>query len=378
MKPKPKVFGIGFHKTATTSLAAAFYILGYNVTGYFGTYYPDIGDHVYDLAFDLADRFDAAQDTPWPVLYKELDERYPGSKFVLTIRPTDKWIDSVLEHFKNQHIPIHEWIYGVRTAEGNEDVYIRRYEDHNREVQEYFKDRPDDLLVMDITHGDGWEKLCPFLGQPIPPFDFPAQNAADARSNHYLKRGINYLKRKLTVKIDPRRAGQMGQGVSASFVRDILHYHYSMYTNLWDDVTQLTEEQFLQEFRPSQGSLHDHLLRQISEELAWLQRLKGDRAVEEHPLKRADCQSKETVYERWKNNQLWLREYVSNLTDEDCNSRVPSGNEYVWEVFVHLMNSGTGERYLIRQILGQLGLPVEEPNFLNFFSYRIDGHSKIA
>jgi uncharacterized damage-inducible protein DinB len=368
MKPKKKVFGIGFHKTATSSLAAAFYILGYNVTGFFGAHDPDIADHVVDQAYDLADRFDAAQDTPWPVLYKELDGRYPGSKFILTVRPTDKWINSIVKHFKDQHIPIHEWIYGVRAARGNEDVYIRRYEEHNRKVQEYFKDRPGDLLVMDITRGDGWEKLCPFLDQEIPPFDFPAQNMARARSNQLLSRGLHYLKRKLAIKNDHRQGSQMEQGVSATFVRDILHYHYSMYSRLWEAVDELSEEQFLLESQPSQGSLRDLLLRQISEELLWLKRLKGERVAEEHPLKPADYQSKQAVHKRWKNNQLWLREYVSNLTDEGCNSRVPGSNEYVWEVFVHLMNFGTQERCLIQQILGQqLGRPVEEPTFMKFF-----------
>jgi uncharacterized damage-inducible protein DinB len=160
----------------------------------------------------------------------------------------------------------------------------------------------------------------------------------------------------------------MEQGVSATFVRDILHYHYSMYSRLWEAVDELSEEQFLLESQPSQGSLRDLLLRQISEELLWLKRLKGERVAEEHPLKPADYQSKQAVHKRWKNNQLWLREYVSNLTDEGCNSRVPGSNEYVWEVFVHLMNFGTQERCLIQQILGQqLGRPVEEPTFMKFF-----------
>jgi hypothetical protein len=43
-----------------------------------------------------------------------------------------------------------------------------------RDVQEYFKDRPADLLVMNICAGEGWEKLCPFLNRDaIPSRDFP-------------------------------------------------------------------------------------------------------------------------------------------------------------------------------------------------------------
>ena len=47
------------------------------------------------------------------------------------------------------------------------------YATHERNVREYFAGRPEDLLVMNVTAGDGWELLCPFLGKPVPDFPFP-------------------------------------------------------------------------------------------------------------------------------------------------------------------------------------------------------------
>jgi len=35
---------------------------------------------------------------------------------------------------------------------------------------------PHRLLVMDVTRGDGWDLLCPFLGLPIPSEPFPHEN----------------------------------------------------------------------------------------------------------------------------------------------------------------------------------------------------------
>ena len=52
---------------------------------------------------------------------------------------------------------------------------------HNAEVVEYFKDRPDDLLVMDITKEDPWPRLCAFLGEPVPSVPFPHSNSAADR-----------------------------------------------------------------------------------------------------------------------------------------------------------------------------------------------------
>ena len=201
---KTKIFGIGFHKTATTSLAEALKYLGYRVTGPDGVDNSNIANEVYEMAFDLADKFDAFQDNPWPILYKELDVRYPGSKFVLTVRPAEDWIKSMVNHFNEKETPMRQWIYGVGHPRGNENLYLARYNRHNNEVIEYFKGRPEDLLVLRITAGEGWEKLCPFLGTAIPAVAFPRANTAperersDRRQSSYLWR--TYFKVRRHVK----------------------------------------------------------------------------------------------------------------------------------------------------------------------------------
>ena len=174
----PKVFGIGFHKTATTSLAHALKMLGYHVTGPNGAENSQIAKEAWPMSLKLASEFDAFQDNPWPILYQKLDEEFPGSKFVLTQRPTDEWLKSIVRHFRHATTPMREWIYGVGHPAGNENIYVARFEKHNRDVLEYFKNRPQDLLVMNITKGDGWEKLCPFLGAPVPDNPFPQSNIA--------------------------------------------------------------------------------------------------------------------------------------------------------------------------------------------------------
>ena len=176
-----KIFCIGFHKTGTTSLRDALRHLGYSVTGPNETRNPRIAEEVLDIAFSLVDQFDAFQDNPWPIIYKELDTEYPGSKFILTTRPVEEWIMSAIRHFDTKDTPMREWIYGVGHPVGHEEVYIERYMRHYREVEEYFKDRPDDLLTMNLPQGDGWEKLCTFLGKGVPSIPFPHSNKAEDR-----------------------------------------------------------------------------------------------------------------------------------------------------------------------------------------------------
>lgn len=179
-----KVFGIGFHKTGTTSLADALDILGYSVTGPDGAHNPNIANEAKVIVDTLSKKHDAFQDNPWPIFYKELDKKYPGSKFILTIRPTEKWITSLVKHFGKKTTPMREWIYGpgLGFPEGNEDIYINRYDSHNNDVINYFKGRPGDLLVFRITEGDSWDKLCHFLNEPAPDCPFPHANRGEDRT----------------------------------------------------------------------------------------------------------------------------------------------------------------------------------------------------
>lgn len=41
---------------------------------------------------------------------------------------------------------------------------------------DHFKDRQNDLLVVDFTQGAGWEELCGFLGRDVPDIPFPHAN----------------------------------------------------------------------------------------------------------------------------------------------------------------------------------------------------------
>jgi hypothetical protein len=176
-----KLFCIGFHKTGTTSMEKALTLLGYRVTGPNGVRDPDIAGKVYEMAYALAEQYDAFADNPWPLLYREMDRRYPGSKFILTVRPADAWIRSLIFHFGERSTPMRKWIYGVGSVQGNEEVYRARYESHNAAVREYFHDRPGDLLVLDLTDGDNWRKLCAFLGKPVPDVPFPRENTRIGR-----------------------------------------------------------------------------------------------------------------------------------------------------------------------------------------------------
>lgn len=185
-----KVFGIGFQKTGTSSLRRGLKMLGYRVAGPNWIKDPNIQETVHEKAFALIEKFDAFQDNPWPILYREIAERHPKSKFVLTKRPVEDWIVSVTKHFGTNVTPMRTWIYGIGSPLGNEERFKDRYVRHNDEVEDYFRSSPERLLVMNITQGDGWDLLCPFLGREVPDEPFPHANKSEGRAERQLQRRV--------------------------------------------------------------------------------------------------------------------------------------------------------------------------------------------
>jgi len=179
------VIGIGFHKTGTTSLSSALSILGFNnlrgiqllrKTWGDKKCFQYLNDKHYAPYLEILKTYDSVQDNPWYLLYKEIDSQYPDSKFILTIRNESEWLESCNRFFGAKRKPIHKFIYGVDTFLGNEDIYLKRYQKHNREVLTHFSDMKEKLLVLDLSKGNAWKKICTFLNKPIIDLPFPHLN----------------------------------------------------------------------------------------------------------------------------------------------------------------------------------------------------------
>jgi sulfotransferase family protein/glycosyl transferase family 7 (putative galactosyltransferase) len=180
-----RIFGIGLHKTATTSLHRAFLELGYASAHWPSAHWAKAiwEETIAEGRSRTLEQSYALSDLPIPLLFKELDTAYPGSKFVLTIRDEDVWLESMRKHFSDRNPFYSQWdtdpfthqihtaLYGRRKFD--EQVMLERYRRHNAEVKEYFKSRPRDLLVMNMSGGAGWYEICGFLRRAIPSAPYP-------------------------------------------------------------------------------------------------------------------------------------------------------------------------------------------------------------
>jgi len=165
-----KVFGIGLPKTGTTSLANALRRLGYRTLQSPMPWMRQIyhaGIFTYPEPWDAVTNFGE-----W--YFAQLDEWYPGSKFIWTTRPLDRWLTSV-KHVYAHHHPA--WleprlqIFGTLAFSESRMRYV--YESQAQLVREYFDGR-DDFLEFRVPYA--WEPLCEFLGRPIPNKPYPWEN----------------------------------------------------------------------------------------------------------------------------------------------------------------------------------------------------------
>lgn len=186
-----RIFGVGMHKTATTSLHTALQILGYDSAHWKSAHWAKaIWSEMNILGKSITlEKSYALCDLPITILYDKLDIAYPGSKFILTIRNENQWIRSVQKHWdstvnqfkKNWNKDpfsnfIHKELYGQTNFDVN--VFLERYRRHNAEVKKYFAYRSDDFLILNIN--DGWDKLCQYLGKPVPTIPYPRVGVANA------------------------------------------------------------------------------------------------------------------------------------------------------------------------------------------------------
>ncbi len=175
-----KVFGIGMHKTGTTSLWRAMQILGFN---------PAIHNPG-EAHFHKISNYAFANDAPIDLRYQRLHAMFPNAKFIITVREEKEWLDSALRHMKDLRIrgkgcpvPNHRAAYGIDYP-GEEDLR-KRYARHQWDAMTYFRRqiklgnfKASDFLIMHICVGDGWRTLCGFLGIDVTPYlDIPFPHA---------------------------------------------------------------------------------------------------------------------------------------------------------------------------------------------------------
>ncbi len=169
-------------KTGTTSLGKAYEILGFKHMGWNPALHAEWKQDRLENIFNTIDEYEAFEDGPWRNIdFMLLDSRYPNSKFILLERDNDSWIKSLEYHCSpkynvNEVTPQYLDVQWIENRSAQIERELEYKERKYKTVKEYFRNRPDDLLVMNIS--EGWTPLCNFLGCPQPTCPFPKINVS--------------------------------------------------------------------------------------------------------------------------------------------------------------------------------------------------------
>eukprot|EP01031_Cornospumella_fuschlensis_P028079 gene28079-33906_t len=149
-------------------------------------------------------KFTATMDFPASLFWRELLQRYPDAKVILTIRDPEGWYQSYkstiltvmpssrllpfaikigyMMCFPNQSfISMLRSVFEIQAFQGSmcKENLLKCFQAHNEAVVRECP--PDKLLVFDVK--EGWGPLCEFLDKPVPSKPFPHKNEGKAFQN---------------------------------------------------------------------------------------------------------------------------------------------------------------------------------------------------
>jgi hypothetical protein len=201
-----RLIGAGLPRTATLTQKVALETLGVGPTYHMVDLVRNMpqlpqwqaaldGNADWDAIFD---GYNSLVDWPGSYYYRELKEKYPDAKILLSVRSGESWArsmiatissflygDSLMHHLSMARAAIDPVYHGYPlmmkrmwresgiVPDGcffDADVLARQMERYNAQVQDDF----DDVLVWKPT--DGWEPLCELLEVPVPDEPFPHFN----------------------------------------------------------------------------------------------------------------------------------------------------------------------------------------------------------
>lgn len=152
----------------------------------------------------LFEGYDAVTDFSAATFYYDLYKKYPDAKVILTVRSADSWYTSIKNttFWTAKEFPIPD--EGTRAFDVarlckticldgkifdpesflQEEKIKQLYRDHIEDVKKSIPE--DQLLVVEL--GEGWERICKFLGKDVPDVPYPRSNSTTEFVNFFLNR----------------------------------------------------------------------------------------------------------------------------------------------------------------------------------------------
>ncbi len=208
-KNKEKIFCIGLNKTGTTTIEMVLNEFGYKL----GNQHKgelllhDWFNKNFEPIIKFSQSAEAFQDIPFslPNTYMFLEQNFKNAKFILTIRDDEEqwyksitkfhsklWSDGIKKPtandlrnaqycYKGFAFDFNRYLFNTPENDPyNKEILKKAYNNHNSSVKEYFKNRTDKLLVINVSKDEDYIHLCKFLGKSPRGKSFPWENKTNS------------------------------------------------------------------------------------------------------------------------------------------------------------------------------------------------------
>lgn len=193
-----KIVGSGLGRTGTKSMQTALHMLGFGPCHHMVEVFMhpesmalwvDAGDGRPDWDLIFKD-YHSAVDYPTAGFWRQIADHFPDAKVLHTVRDPDQWFESTQATIFS---PANQAI----TSGSGDDMRTRFFAGFMGPMREHIHDRawmtdhfrrhteavkaaiaPERLLVYEV--GEGWDRLCKFLGVPVPAEPYPSENSREA------------------------------------------------------------------------------------------------------------------------------------------------------------------------------------------------------
>ena len=215
-----KVVGTGLGRTGTKSMQTALNMLGFGPCHHMVEVFahPDSMQLWIDAAegrpdWDLIFKdYQSVVDYPGAAFWREIADHYPDAKVLHTVRDPDQWFDSTQATIFAPDSMARRAADGVvgrffASVRGRAPSQL----DDRAAMTDYFRRHteavkaaiaPERLLVYEV--GEGWDRLCAFLGVPVPAEPYPSENSR-----------AEFIGRALAAQGDPQRvAAEIARGAA--------------------------------------------------------------------------------------------------------------------------------------------------------------------
>jgi len=140
-------------------------------------------------------------------------------------------------------------------------------------------------------------------------------------------------------------------------IKKIFDYNFWAFERIWECISQISDEQFVQEIDYSSGSIRNIVVHVMSGNRVWMSVLKGIEFPPRLTFDDFDTLSKTKV--KWDELKLEFLDHLNSIEQEQLDETIDwsllsqglKSTNARWEILLHLANHGTDHRAQILAVL---------------------------